>query len=328
LIKAKGLGADKGIVTDCINCYEAPMSPTFKIAAFYQFAPLNDISVMQPKLLAAMKGLEICGSILLAHEGINGTIAGPPEKLNAALREISRLTGLVDFNPKFSDAAAQPFRRMKVRLKKEIVTIGPVKANPNEKVGTYVEAAEWNELISAPDVIVIDTRNAYEFGVGTFKGALDPGTESFSEFPTWVRKKFKTKPNQRIAMFCTGGIRCEKASSFMLHEGFENVYHLKGGILKYLEDVPAAQSLWQGGCFVFDERVAVGHGLQVLDFSTCHGCLKPVSADDRTNAKFEEGVCCPACADGLSEVQKASNRERQRQVDLAAKRGARHLGPG
>jgi len=220
---------------------------------------------------------------------------------------------------------------MKVRLKKEIVTIGPVKANPNEKVGTYVETAEWNELISAPDVIVIDTRNAYEFGVGTFKGAFDPGTESFSEFPAWVREKFVkgfgAKPNQRIAMFCTGGIRCEKASSFMLNEGFENVYHLKGGILKYLEDVPAEQSLWEGGCFVFDERVAVGHGLQVMDFSTCHGCLKPVSAEDRQSPKFEEGVCCPACADSLTEVQKASNRERQRQVDLAAKRGLKHLGP-
>jgi UPF0176 protein len=304
------------------------MSPTFKIAAFYLFAPLHDIASMQTALLAEMKRLEICGSILLAEEGINGTIAGSPEKLTAALRVISRITGLADFNPKYSNAAAQPFRRMKVRLKKEIVTIGAVKANPNEKVGTYVEPLEWNELISAPDVIVIDTRNAYEFGVGTFKGAVDPGTESFGEFPTWVREKFRAKPNQRIAMFCTGGIRCEKASSFMLHEGFENVYHLRGGILKYLEDVPAEQSLWQGGCFVFDERVAVGHGLKILDFAICHGCLKPITGQDRQSPKFEEGVCCPACADGLSEVQKASNRERQRQVELAAKRGSRHLGPG
>jgi len=304
------------------------MEPQFKIAAFYQFAPLDDIAFMQTDILAAMQAFGICGSILLADEGINGTIAGLPDKLDTALVAITRATGLADFNPKFSTAAEQPFRRMKVRLKKEIVTIGAVKANPNEKVGTYVEPADWNALISAPDVIVIDTRNAYEFGVGTFQGAVDPGTESFSEFPVWVRTKLKAKPDAKIAMFCTGGIRCEKASSFLLHEGFENVYHLKGGILKYLEDVPATQSLWQGGCFVFDERVAVGHGLRVLDFSTCRGCLKPVSAQDRKSPKFEDGVCCPACADGLSDVQKASNRERQRQVDLAAKRGLKHLGPG
>ena len=303
------------------------MPLTFKIAAFYQFSPLTKIATLQIALVDGLKSLSIKGSLLVADEGINGTIAGAPEKIDAALGLISRVTGLQDFSPKFSTSDVMPFRRMKVRLKKEIVTIGPVQANPHERVGEYVEPKDWNELISAPDVIVIDTRNAYEFGVGTFKGAVDPHTESFGEFPGWVREKFKAKPNQRIAMFCTGGIRCEKATAFMLNEGFEHVYHLKGGILKYLEEVPQEQSLWQGGCFVFDERVAVGHGLQVMDFSICHGCLRPVSADDRKSPKFEEGVCCPACTDGLTEVQKASNRERQKQVDLAVKRGAKHLGP-
>ncbi len=303
------------------------MSFPFKIAALYQFAPLHDLAALQQRLLPELKALEIKGSLLVAEEGINGTIAGEPAALDAALALISRVTGLSDFGAKFSTSDHMPFRRMKVRLKKEIVTIGNVRANPNERVGHYVEAQDWNELISAPDVIVIDTRNAYEFGVGTFKGAIDPHTESFGEFPGWVREKFKAKPNARIAMFCTGGIRCEKASAFMLNEGFENVYHLKGGILKYLETVPQETSQWQGGCYVFDERVAVGHGLKTLDFTTCHGCLGPVSAEDRKSPKYEEGVCCPACADSLSEAQKASNRERQRQVDLAAKRGKHHLGP-
>ena len=302
------------------------MKDSYKLAAFYQFAPLHNYRDLKVPLEQALIALGVCGSVLVAEEGINGTIAAKPDVLNEALGEISRITGLGNFGAKFSFAETKPFRRMKVRLKKEIVTIGPVKANPNEKVGTYVEPNNWNALISQPDVLVIDTRNSYEFGVGTFTKALDPQTESFSEFPTWAREKLKDK-SQKIAMFCTGGIRCEKASSFLKHEGFENVFHLKGGILKYLEEVKSDDSLWQGGCFVFDERVAVGHGLKVLDFSICHGCLAPVSADDRSSVKFEQGVCCPACADKLSDEQKASNRERQWQVDLAAKRGLKHLGP-
>ena len=302
------------------------MTNNFKIAAFYQFAPLPHCSELKIPLEVALKTHGIYGSVLLAPEGINGTIAGHPSQLALGLQDLSRITGLTDFSPKFSYADEQPFRRMKVRLKKEIVTIGPVPANPYEKVGTYVEAQNWNKLISDPDVIVIDTRNAYEFSIGTFARALDPQTESFSAFPAWARNNLKDK-SQKIAMFCTGGIRCEKASSFLKYEGFENVFHLQGGILKYLEDVAPEDSLWQGGCFVFDERVAVGHGLGVLEFSICHGCLAPVSATDRAHPKFERGVCCPTCADHLSEMQKASNRERQRQVEIAATRGARHLGP-
>ena len=300
------------------------MPKTYKIAAFYQFAPLTNFEQLQQPLVAAMQELRVCGSILLAGEGINGTIAAFPDALDHALGEISRVTGLGNFGAKFSFANAKPFRRMKVRLKKEIVTIGNVKANPNEKVGTYVEPQDWNGLISDPDVIVIDTRNSDECGVGTFERAVDPHTESFGEFPAWVRETLKDK-SKKVAMFCTGGIRCEKASSFMKHEGFEQVFHLKGGILKYLEDVPAEKSLWHGGCFVFDERVAVGHELKMMDFSLCHGCMDPVSAEDRKHPKYEEGVCCHACADRLSDTQKASNRERQRQIKLAVARGMKHL---
>lgn len=303
------------------------MDKGVKIAAFYQFSPLSDLADLQSEILARLNVLGIKGSILLAAEGINGTIVGPPENLDLALRAIGDISGCSSLTPKFSFSSEMPFRRMKVRLKKEIVTIGPVKADPNEKVGTYVSPQEWNTLIDDPDVILIDTRNSYEFKVGSFKGAIDPGTESFGEFPEFVRQRLGNAKHKKIAMFCTGGIRCEKASSFMLNEGFAEVYHLKGGILKYLEDVQPEDSLWTGACFVFDERVAVGHQLKIADFTTCHGCLMPVSAEERLSSLYEEGVCCPSCAATLTEVQKASNRERQRQVDLAATRGAKHLGP-
>ncbi len=300
----------------------------FKVSAFYKFASLPDYKTRQTPLLAALNADGVKGSVLLAEEGINGTIAGAPSKIDAAMQNIATIIGISGIEPKFSFADTMPFRRMKVRLKKEIVTIGNVKANPNEKVGTYVEAEDWNALINDPDVILIDTRNSYEFGVGTFKGAIDPKTESFGEFPAYVREHLHNQKNKKIAMFCTGGIRCEKASSFMLNEGFENVFHLKGGILKYLEVVPKEQSRWQGACFVFDERVAVEHGLEISDFSLCHGCMNPVSSEDRLSDKYEKGARCPACFDKLTEQQLASNRQRQRQMDLAMKKGTRHLGPG
>jgi UPF0176 protein len=305
--------------------YEAAMN--FKVSAFYKFAPLPDYIQRQAPLLAALKANHIKGSVLLAEEGINGTIAGEAAKIDAAMKDIAALTGIEGIEPKFSFAEAMPFRRMKVRLKKEIVTIGNVVANPNEKVGTYVDPEDWNALINDPDVILIDTRNSYEFGVGTFKGAIDPQTESFGEFPAYVRNNLHNQKNKKIAMFCTGGIRCEKASSFMLNEGFENVFHLKGGILKYLEVVPKEQSTWEGACFVFDERVAVEHGLEISDFSLCHGCMNPVSAEDRLSDKYEKGVRCPTCYDRLTEKQVQSNRQRQRQMDLAKTKGAKHLGP-
>jgi UPF0176 protein len=302
-------------------------SPTITIAAFYRFHPLKDITGIREKLLPLLKEARAKGSVLLAEEGVNGTLAAPPETLEIALAAIISLCGLPELDRKYSVAPALPFMRLKVRLKKEIVTIGDVKANPNELVGEYVEAKDWNALISDPDVIIIDTRNDYEFRVGTFRNAIDPQTQSFSQFPQWVKSNLHNMKGKKIATFCTGGIRCEKATSFMRHEGFENVYHLKGGILKYLEDVPAETSLWDGACYVFDERVAVGHGLKISDYSTCHGCLEPVSAQDRQSTDYEEGVCCPQCVGKLSDVQKASNRERQKQYDLAQKRGAKHLGP-
>ena len=299
----------------------------FKVAAFYQFAPFPDFAEKQMPLLQLFHAHGIKGTVLIAAEGINGTIAGTPENIDTIVLEIKAITGLTDLEPKYSMADHMPFRRTKVRLKKEIVTIGDVPADPLNKVGKYVEPEDWNALIADPDVILIDTRNSYEYGVGTFKNAIDPHMESFGEFPTYVRQKLKAKPDAKIAMFCTGGIRCEKASSFMMHEGFENVFHLKGGILKYLEKVPQERSMWQGSCFVFDERVAVGHGLVQSEYSLCHGCMNPVSPMERRSPKYEEGVSCPHCADRLTDQQKASNRQRQMQMTLAMKKGLKHLGP-
>ncbi len=302
-------------------------SQNITVSAFYRFHPLVNLAGIREQLLPALKAAGAKGSVLLAEEGVNGTIAAPADQIETAMQAIVDLCGLPELDRKYSPAPALPFMRLKVRLKKEIVTIGDVKANPNELVGQYVEAKDWNALISDPDVIVVDTRNDYEYRVGTFRNAIDPGTESFSQFPGWVDKHLHNMKGKKIATFCTGGIRCEKATSYMRHEGFEKVYHLKGGILKYLEVVPAEQSLWDGACYVFDERVAVGHGLEIADFSTCHGCLEPVSAADRQSTEYEEGVCCPQCAGKLTAEQKSSNRERQRQFELAQKRGAKHLGP-
>ena len=302
-------------------------SAPYKVVAFYQFAPFLDFAEKQTPLLDLFHAHGIKGTVLIAAEGINGTIAGTPENIDAVVLGISAITGLNDLEPKYSGANAMPFRRTKVRLKKEIVTIGNVSADPLTKVGKYVEPEDWNALIADPDVILIDTRNSYEFGVGTFKNAIDPNTESFGEFPVYVREKLKAKPDAKIAMFCTGGIRCEKASSFMMHEGFENVFHLKGGILKYLEKIPPDKSMWEGSCFVFDERVAVGHGLVQSEYTLCHGCMNPVSPMERRSPKYEEGVSCPHCADRLTDQQKASNRQRQTQMTLAKKKGLQHLGP-
>ncbi len=299
----------------------------YHVAAFYKFAPLANCHALRDPMLAGLKDLGACGSVLLADEGINGTLAASADKIQSALALIKTLTGIADIEHKLSFADTAPFKRMKVRLKREIVAIGIAAADPNVQVGTYVEASDWNTLIRDPSVVVIDTRNSYEVGIGTFAGALDPHTDRFGEFPAFVRQQLKIYKGTKVAMFCTGGIRCEKASSFMKSEGFENVYHLKGGILKYLEVIPQAESLWQGSCFVFDERVAVGHGLEVTDVSMCHGCLEPVTAIERQSPLFEDGVSCPKCAAALSETQKASSRERQKQFVLAQKRGTRHLGP-
>jgi len=297
-----------------------------EVAAFYKFARLPQFEALQRPIRAICTDHGVRGTILLAREGINGTVAAAPADMALFLAKLKVATGLADLEHKTSFAQAMPFLRMKVRLKAEIVTMGePV--DPLDAVGSYVEPKDWNALINDPDVLVIDTRNDFEVRIGSFKGAVDPQTKSFGDFPSYVRAQLDPARHRKVAMFCTGGIRCEKATSLLKREGFEEVYHLKGGILKYLEEVPRAESLWQGACFVFDERVAVGHGLAVEDYGLCHGCLTPLSPQDRADPAYEEGVACGYCADNLSEAQKASNRERHKQVTLAAKRGASHLGP-
>jgi UPF0176 protein len=297
------------------------------VAAFYRFHRLTDLPRLRTALQALCDAHGVRGILLIAPEGFNGTIAAAPDALDTVLNGIKAITGAADIDAKFSSTTKPPFRRLKVRIKKEIVTIGDPSVDPNARVGTYVDAKDWNALIADPDVLLIDTRNAYEVAVGTFAGAIDPGTRAFGEFPAYIRQNLDPAKHRKVAMFCTGGIRCEKASSFMLGEGFEEVYHLRGGILKYLETVPEAESRWNGGCFVFDDRVAVGHGLKPQPVRLCQSCNTPLDADAISSPGYEEGVSCPRCVGQLSDQQKASARERQRQVELADRRGGRHLGP-
>ena len=296
------------------------------VAALYKFASLPDYEAMQPSLQSHCVAHGLCGTLLLAHEGVNGTVAGSREGVDALMRYLKLDTRLADIDHKESTADEMPFTRMKVKLKKEIVTIGVDGVNPNDKVGTYVEPEDWNDLISDPDVVLIDTRNGYEYDIGTFRGAIDPKTRTFREFPQYVRNHFKPEKHKKIAMFCTGGIRCEKASSLMVAQGYAQVYHLKGGILKYLEKIPAAESLWQGECFVFDQRISVGQGLKVGDYEQCFGCRHPVSPEDKTSAKYLEGISCPHCHDTLTEDQRTRFAERHKQAELARVRGDKHIG--
>ena len=285
------------------------------VAALYHFTRFSDPAALRPPLarLACASGVK--GTLLLAPEGINGTVAGPRAGIDAVLSHIRALPGCADMAWKESPAATMPFGRMKVRLKREIVTMGQPGIDPTASVGRYVEPADWNALISAPDVAVIDTRNDYEVGIGTFAGAVDPGTRSFRDFPGWWRENAHRFAGKRIAMFCTGGIRCEKSTNFLLGEGVPEVFHLRGGILKYLEEVPEADSLWRGECFVFDKRVSLGHGLRPGGHALCHACRRPLSADDRARAGYEEGVSCHRCRDEYGDADRARFRERQRQVD-------------
>lgn len=296
------------------------------IAALYHFARFPDPAALRGPLVALCQAQGVKGSLLLAAEGINGTIAGGRDGIDAVLAHVRALPGCAGLEWKESTAEAMPFGRMKVRLKREIVTIGQPDVDPRAAVGHYVQPAEWNALIAAPDVAVIDTRNDYEVAIGTFQGAVDPGTRSFGEFPAWWQANRARFEGKRIAMFCTGGIRCEKSTNWLLQQGVAEVFHLKGGILKYLEEVPPEQSLWQGECFVFDGRVSVGHGLVPGENSTCGACRRPVTPEGRAHPLYEDGVRCAACADEYSEADRLRFRERQRQMELAARRGARHLG--
>jgi len=299
----------------------------FTIAALYHFTRFPDPAALQGPLQDLCDAQGVTGSLLLAQEGINGTIAGPSRAaIDAVLDHVRGLNGCGDLEWKESHAKEQPFGRMKVKLKREIVTMGQPDVDPRARVGHYVSPTEWNHLISAPDVAVIDTRNDYEVSIGTFKGAIDPETPTFRDFPAWWEENKDRFHNKRVAMFCTGGIRCEKSTNYLLSQGVEDVFHLKGGILKYLEDVPEDESLWQGECFVFDERVSVGHGLKEGPHLLCRACRRPLAPQDLNRAEYEEGVTCHHCIDEHSEERKERFRERQKQIALAKARGEQHFG--
>ncbi|MHB8283988.1 MAG: oxygen-dependent tRNA uridine(34) hydroxylase TrhO [Caulobacteraceae bacterium] len=306
------------------------MAPV-RVAALYRFATFPDCAGLRAPLQAACEAAGVRGTLLLAPEGINGTIAGPPQGVEAVLDHIRGLPGCADLDVKEAQAEAAPFHRMKVRLKREIVTLGEPGVDPVRDAGTYVEPQDWNALIAEPGVVVIDTRNAYEVKVGSFAGAIDPGTVSFGEFPAWFRANRDALLGDagappKVAMFCTGGIRCEKATAFLKAQGVDQVHHLKGGILRYLETVSAEDSLWQGECFVFDQRVAVSHGLRPGTHALCHACRMPVSPADQISRLFDPGVQCPSCAGARQAEQRARYAERQRQVKIADARGEEHIG--
>lgn len=285
------------------------------VITFYKFVQLPDCAELRPKILEYCQAQGIKGTILLAQEGINGTISGSRSAIDAVLAFLKSDDRFADLEHKESFADEHPFERMKVKLKKEIVTLGKPEVNPAVKVGTYVSPKEWNALISDPNVIVIDTRNDYEVSIGTFKRAINPKTDSFREFPEYVETHLEPTQHKKVAMFCTGGIRCEKASSYMLSQGFEEVYHLQGGILKYLEDVPAEESLWEGECFVFDERIAVKHGLEVGSYEMCRSCGHPIGEEEKTSPKYEEWISCPYCFDSLTPEKRDRQEERKRQFE-------------
>ncbi len=295
------------------------------IAALYHFTRFSDPDALRGPLAKLCCSQGVSGTLLLANEGINGTIAGSRGAIDAVLAHIQRLPGCTDLEWKESSAAHPPFGKMKVRLKKEIVTMGQPDVDPRARVGHYVEPKDWNALIRQPDVAVIDTRNDYEVAIGTFKGAIDPETKTFGEFPAWWEANKHRFHNKRIAMFCTGGIRCEKSTNFLLSQGVDEVFHLKGGILKYLEEVPEGQSTWEGDCFVFDNRVSVGHGLKEGPHELCHGCRRPILPSDKDQPEFELGVSCHQCIHETSEADKTRFRERQKQIRLARSRGTFHF---
>jgi len=309
---------------------EAPGSSRLQVAAFYRFAPLTDRIPLRHDLLELGAQGNVRGTVLLAEEGVNGTISGPEAGVQGLLAHLRKQPGLEDLEAKLHTADQPVFHRFKVRLKREIVSMGRPEVQPLSLVGTYVEAGEWEALIADPDTLVIDTRNAYEVAVGSFRGAIDPGTRQFSDFPAWVERELRPlvaeRRPQRLALFCTGGIRCEKATSHLLQQGFEGVHHLRGGILRYLEERGEQGQAWQGECFVFDQRVTVNHRLQPGLHTPCHACGLPLSPADREHPAYREGVSCPHCLDRFSDADRARFAERQRQMELAHGRGQAHVG--
>lgn len=298
----------------------------FVVSALYHFVTLDDYQALRKPLYDFMIENNIKGTLLLAHEGINGTVAGDKNAISKLHRWLRNDVRLKDLRTKESFDDSMPFYRTRVKLKKEIVTMGVTGIDPNQVVGTYVKPEDWNALIADPDVLLIDTRNDYEVAIGTFKNAINPKTETFREFPEYVKKELDPGKHKKVAMFCTGGIRCEKSTAYLKEQGFEEVYHLQGGILKYLETVAENETLWDGECFVFDNRVSVDHKLQKGTYDQCHACRLPITEEDKRSEKYEQGVSCPSCFDKKSEQQRKRFAERERQVQLAKARGEQHLG--
>jgi len=309
-----------------VSQHKVERSDSIVVAALYKFVRLEDYEQLREPLLALMLAQNVRGTLLLASEGINGTIAGPRAGIDAVLGWLREDPRLADLEHKESFHDEHPFLRTKVKLKKEIVTMGVEGIDPNRTVGTYLSPEEWNAVISDPETLLIDTRNDYEVEVGTFKGAINPETRTFREFPDYVKDTLDPAKHKKVAMFCTGGIRCEKSTAYLKEQGFEEVYHLKGGILKYLEEMPREDSLWEGECFVFDERVTVDHDLNPGEFDQCHACRRPISDEEKASEKFQLGVSCPKCYDESSPEQKARFAERQKQIELARARGRQHRG--
>ncbi len=297
----------------------------YLVATFYSFTTLDDYTSMQEPIENCCRENDVKGIVLLASEGINSTIAGPRDGVMNVLHFLREDPRLAELSWKESIATKQPFGKLRVRLKKEIVTMGMPMIDPQRLTGTYVKPEEWNELISDPNVIVVDTRNDYEVEIGTFKNAINPDIASFGELPKWIEENIDVDMQPRVAMFCTGGIRCEKSTTLLKEAGLHEVYHLEGGILKYLERVQEDQSLWDGQCFVFDERVSVGHGLEVGEYELCRGCRHPIREEDKSSPHFIDGVSCPRCHDKTTDEQKACFAERQKQIELAKQRGEQHI---
>ncbi len=295
-----------------------------RVVALYRFVDLPDAAEIVAVLQALCDAEDVCGTLLVAREGINGTIAGSDRAVGAVLDWLLADARFAGMECKESGAQARPFHRMKVRLKPEIVTLGVPGVDPCQGVGTHVDAADWNALIADPDVLLIDVRNDYEHRIGTFRGAVNPKTDTFTDFPKFAAEQLPA--GQKIAMFCTGGIRCEKASAYLLQQGFDQVFQLRGGILRYLEHIPAGESTFEGACFVFDQRVALGHGLVQADVLLCFNCREPLTPQDQADPAYVPDVCCPRCAPDLTPARRASLTERARQIQLAKARGERHLG--
>ena len=300
--------------------------PQIVVCALYKFVTLENYQAMRQPIHDVMEKNHVRGTLLLANEGINGTIAGSRHAIDTVITWLKSDPRLIELECKESITSVIPFNRTKVKLKKEIVTMGIEGIDPKQVVGTYVNAQDWNSLIDDPEVLVIDTRNDYEFQVGTFKNAINPNTQSFREFPQYVKENLDSDKHKKVAMFCTGGIRCEKSTAFLKQQGFDEVYHLKGGILKYLEEMPIESTLWEGECFVFDERVTVNHHLEKGSYDQCNACRLPITEVDKISDKYQQGVSCPHCFDKVTIEQRARFSEREKQMALAKKRGESHLG--